>query len=400
MKVLLANKFFYLNGGSERVFFQEREFLKDQGVPVVDYSMEDARNLPSNQSEFFAPHVGYVSSSGIGQKIQAARSFIHSSEAVRRLRALVIQERPEIAHLHNIYHQLTPSIIPMLKRLGVNVVLTLHDGKLVCPSYLMLNKGKLCLECAGKHFHLPFTFNCQQSRVAGALLSLEAYYHAWKKSYDGVDAFIVPSQFLGDVVAPRIGRDRTHLLQNGIDHNAFEPSSIDRGYILYVGRLSAEKGVETLLKAHVAMKHSVPLVIIGTGPMEESLRAQASSLVTFAGYCSGDSLWNKIRESSCLVVPSECYENAPMTVLEGMAFAKSVVASRIGGIPEQVVHEETGILFEPGNVQDLACALDSIMANADMRKKMGLAGRARLEREFTLETHNHKLLSLYESLLK
>jgi glycosyltransferase involved in cell wall biosynthesis len=123
-------------------------------------------------------------------------------------------------------------------------------------------------------------------------------------------------------------------------------------------------------------------------------------LVTFAGYCSGVSLWDKIRESSCLVVPSEWYENAPMTVLEGMAFAKPVVASRIGGIPEQVVHEETGILFEPGNVQELAHALDSMMASADMRKKMGMAGRARLEREFTLETHNQKLLSLYESLLK
>ena len=400
MKVLFANKFFHLNGGSESVFFQERTYLADRGHAVIDFSMLDSRNLASHYADYFVHNVNYSACSGLLGKLHAGLSFIHSSEAVRQVERLVSEEHPVIAHLHNIYHQLTPSIIPVLKKHGVKVLLTLHDGKLACPSYLMLNRGKLCLKCAGKHFHLPFTSNCQQSRVAGALLSLEAYYHAWKKSYDGVDAFIVPSQFLGDVVAPRIGRDRTHLLRNGIDHTAFEPSSIDKGYVLYVGRLSGEKGVETLLKAHAAMKHPVPLVIVGSGPMEERLRAQASSLVTFAGYCSGVSLWDKIRESSCLVVPSEWYENAPMTVLEGMAFAKPVVASRIGGIPEQVVHEETGILFEPGNVQELAHALDSMMASADMRKKMGMAGRARLEREFTLETHNQKLLSLYESLLK
>lgn len=400
MRILLANKFFHINGGSESVFFQERAFLARKGFEVIDFSMQDPRNLASPYAEYFIRHVDYSSKNGLIGKLRTGLSFIHSKDAVRQIERLILQERPTLAHMHNIYHQLTPSIIPVLKKYNIPVVLTLHDGKLACPSYLMLNRGKPCLKCAGKHFHLPFTSNCQQSRVVGALLSLEAYFHAWKKSYDGVDAFIVPSQFLGDVVAPRIGRDRTHLLRNGIDHTAFEPSPIDKGYVLYVGRLSAEKGVETLLKAHAAMKHPVPLVIVGTGPMEERLRAQASSLVTFAGYCSGDSLWDKIRESSCLVVPSEWYENAPMTVLEGMAFAKPVVASRIGGIPEQVVHEETGLLFTPGNVEELTHALDSMMASADMRQKMGMAGRARLEREFTLETHNQKLLSLYESLLK
>lgn len=399
MVIIFVNKFFFLNGGSETVFFQERNFMIEQGHSIVDFSMLNARNVATEYNDFFVDPV-YYRSGFLFSRIKSACSFVHSYESVAKLTRLIESTKPDIAHLHNIYHQLTPSIIPVLKKHGVKVVLTLHDGKLACPSYLMLNQGKPCLKCEGKHFHLPFTSNCQQSRVAGALLSLEAYYHVWKKSYDGVDAFIVPSQFLGDVVAPRIGRDRTHLLRNGIDHTAFEPSPIDKGYVLYVGRLSAEKGVETLLKAHAAMKHPVPLVIVGTGPMEERLRAQASSLVTFAGYCSGDSLWDKIRESSCLVVPSEWYENAPMTVLEGMAFAKPVVASRIGGIPEQVVHEETGLLFTPGNVEELTHALDSMMASADMRQKMGMAGRARLEREFTLETHNQKLLSLYESLLK
>lgn len=400
MNILFCNKFFYINGGSETVFFQERDFMDKIGLKVIDFSMHDARNFSSPYSKFFSPFIDFKSKHTFFHNIISTISFIHSKQATKLLEELILYKRPDIAHLHNIYHQLTPSIITVLKKYNIPIVLTLHDGKLACPSYLMLNRGKPCLKCAGKQFFLPFTSNCQHSRVVGALLSLEAYYHAWKKSYDGVDVFIAPSQFLGDVVAPRIGRDRIHLLRNGIDHTAFEPSSIDKEYVLYVGRLSAEKGVETLLKAHAAMKHPVRLVIVGTGPMEERLRAQASSLVSFAGYCSGDSLWDKIRESSCLVVPSEWYENAPMTVLEGMAFAKPVVASRIGGIPEQVVHGETGILFTPGNVEELTHALNTMMANSDMRKHMGMAGRARLEQEFTLEAHNQKLLSLYESLLK
>lgn len=398
MKVLLVNKFFFLKGGSESVFFQERFFLTKCGYSVVDFSMQDARNCDSSFSNFFVPKVFYREGSLL-QRLKSVRSFIHSSDAVAKLKDLLDSTKPDIAHLHNIYHQLTPSIIPVLKQNGVKTVLTLHDGKLACPAYNMISNGYRCLKCNGSNFYLPFIMNCQNSRVSGLLLMLESYYHSWKRSYDAIDAFIVPSKFMGDLVASRINSRKINLIRNGIDHSKFLPSYMDKGYILYIGRLSAEKGLNTLIQAHAAMENSYPLMIVGTGPLEEHLRIQASPMVSFVGYRSGDDLRSRIRGASCLVVPSEGYENAPMTVLEGMAFAKPIVASRIGGIPEQVIDGQTGLLFEPGNATELASVMDRMMDSPSMRRAMGQAGRARLEHEFTLDLHNQKLLALYQSLL-
>ncbi|WP_084435685.1 glycosyltransferase family 4 protein [Desulfomicrobium escambiense] len=398
-KILLVNKFFYLNGGSERVFFLEREFLISHGFDIIDFSMKDSKNLNSNFANFFIDKVDYTNTKGIIRKLKTGFAFIHSSESVNKITKIIKHEKPNIAHLHNIYHQLTPSIIPILKENKIKVILTLHDGKLCCPSYLMLNRGKPCLKCAGTHFHYPITTNCQQTLARGILLSLEAYFHAWKKSYDGVDAFIVPSIFLGNIVAPRIGHSKTHLIRNGIDQTKFIPSTKDDGYLLYVGRLSSEKGIDTLLKAHSCMNNISKLVIVGTGPLEYKLRSHASSSVIFKGYCTGENLWELVKKSSCLIVPSEWYENAPMTILEGMAFAKPIIASRIGGIPEQVVHGETGILFTPGNTHELSQALDAMMTDTDMRRRMGINGRLRLEKEFSIQSHNQQLLNLYQSFL-
>ncbi len=398
MKLLFANKFFFLNGGSETVMFQERAFMLSQGAKIIDFSMQDERNLPSPYAEYFIPPVSYRKGPLLS-RLKAAASFVHSGEAVRRLKRLLAGVKPDIAHLHNIYHQLTPSIIPVLKDAGAKVVMTLHDGKLVCPSYLMLNRGKPCTACAGRKFHLPISTHCQGSRLQEALFCAEAYFHKWKGSYDGVDRFIAPSRFLADLVAQRVGRERVVVIPNGIDPDVHLPTWEDEGYILYYGRLSEEKGVATLLAAHAAMKNQVPLVIVGTGPLEAELKAQNPANVTFAGYRSGEELWNYVRRASCLVTPSEWYENAPMTVLEGMSFGKPVIGSRIGGIPEQIQDGETGLLRAPGKAEEFACALDKLMADKELRARMGKAGRGRLEGQFSLAMHNDRLLALYKAIL-
>ena len=162
MKVLLVNKFFFPKGGAETVFFQERNFLLEQEVEVVDFSMEDKNNFPSPFSDFFVPHIDYYEQNSVRQRIRNGLSFVHSSVAVKNIEQLIVRERPDIAHLHNVYHQLTPSIIPVLKKHGVKVVLTLHDCKLICPSYLALSKNNtICTRCEGKKFWRPFTSNCQ-----------------------------------------------------------------------------------------------------------------------------------------------------------------------------------------------------------------------------------------------
>lgn len=398
MKLLFANKFFHLNGGSETVFFQEREFSQKQSHTIIDFSMEDERNLPSHYSDFFVPNTSYDSGGGAIKKIQQAVSFVHSSAAVHKLETLLIQEKPQIAHLHNIYHQLTPSIIPLLEKHGVKVVLTLHDYKLVCPAYLALRNEQICNACSGGKFTRAFTENCQNSKVRSFLLSAEALFHKWRRSYDGVDIFLAPSQFLADLTSQRISKAKIQVLHNGIDTDAYQAHYNDDGYCLYFGRLSKEKGVQTLLKAHAAMPTKYPLKIAGTGPLAAELALQYPE-VEFLGYQSGKSLHDLIAHAAFVVVPSEWYENCSMVVLEAMAFGKPVIGSRIGGIPEQVEDAKTGLLFEMGNVDELTEKMTLLVNDPELRDHMGRAARRKLELEYSLAEHNKQLLKVYSSLL-
>lgn len=399
MKILFVNKFFHLNGGSETVFFQERAFLQKQGHTVIDFSMKDERNLPSPYAEFFVPNTSYDTDGGVVKKIQQAVSFVHSSVAVRKLEALLVQEKPEIAHLHNIYHQLTPSIIPLLKKHGIKVVLTLHDYKLVCPAYLALHNEQICNACSGEKFTKAFSRNCQNSKLRSFLLSAEALFHKWRKSYDGVDIFLAPSQFLADLTSQRISKTKIQVLHNGIDTDAYQAHYKDDGYCLYFGRLSKEKGVQTLLKAHAAMVTKYPLKIAGTGPLAEELALRYPD-VEFLGYQSGKSLHDLIAHAAFVVVPSEWYENCSMVVLEAMAFGKAVIGSRIGGIPEQVEDAKTGLLFEMGNIAELTKKMTLLVNDPELREQMGRAARRKLEQEYSLEEHNKQLLNVYSSLLR
>ena len=398
MKILLANKFFFLNGGSERVFFQERDYLLEQGINVIDFSMDDPRNFPSDHSNFFVSSIDYHNSSSIWKRFKQAAKFIHSFEAINNIKRLIHHENIDIAHLHNIYHQLTPSIIALLKKKGAKVVLTLHDGKLICPAYTMLNQGEICTACHGKYFWRAFFKNCQNSRRQSTLLMIEALLHKWKGSYDFVDLFIAPSNFMADLISQRIPEKKIYVLRNGVDINKFSPTYGDEGYGLYFGRLSKEKGVETFLKAHKILKNLIPIKIVGTGPIEDKLKL-SFPMAEFSGYRKGKELKEIIAHSAFVVVPSEGNENCSMVVLEAMAYGKPIIASRIGGIPEQVEDGKTGFLFEMGNVDELADKIMMLAGDAEIRQQMGKAARLKAEQEFSMEDHCNKLMKIYNELL-
>lgn len=398
MKILLANKFFHLNGGSERVFFQERQFLQESGATVVDFSMQDERNFDSPFAGYFVEKIDYDSVKGFGGKLKAARAFVHSEEAVRKIGQLVEKERPDIAHLHNIYHQLTPSIIPVLKKHGVKVVVTLHDYKLICPSYIALDKGEICTACNGASFWRPVSRHCQGSRLQEMLLMAESFWHRRQKSYEEVDLFIAPSRFLADLASRRIPREKIAVLPNGIDLEAYTPNYDDLGYGLYFGRLSKEKGIETLLAAHKSMGESLPLKVVGTGPLADRL-AWYFPAAEFLGYKSGEELTTLIGEAAFVVVPSEWYENCSMVVLEAMALGKPVIGSNIGGIPEQIEDGRTGCLFPMGDKAALAARMRELSRNKDQRISMGMAARRKIEKGFSLPRHCENLQEIYQGLL-
>lgn len=398
MKILLVNKFFFLKGGAETVFFQERELLHKQGLAVVDFSMKHEQNVPSSFSDYFVPNIDYYSQKNVLQKIRNGLSFIHSPTAVKNIEQLITKEKPDIAHLHNIYHQLTPSIIPILKKHGIKVVLTLHDCKLTCPSYLALSRKKICTRCEGKKFWKPFTTNCQNSLSRGFLLSVEALYHQYRRSYDGVDLFLTPSRFFAELTTQRIAPERIRTLHNGIDIDKYQANYDNQGYAIYLGRISKEKGIETLLKASRKLAGKSNLKIIGVGPLLTQLSLKYPE-AEFMGFHSGPKLRELIGNATYVVVPSEWYENCSMVVLEAMAMGKPVIGSRIGGIPEQIEDGKTGFLVEMGNVEELAQKMDILDSQAELRKEMGRAGRLKLEQEYSLTDHERQLLKIYSELL-
>lgn len=397
MNILLANKFFFLNGGSERVFFQERDFLIASGINVIDFSMKDDRNVESKYSDFFISNINYNKFDGLIDKLNKSLSLVHSKDAISKLSHLVERHHPQIAHLHNIYHQITPSIIPYLKSKGVRVVLTLHDYKLVCPSYLALRNEDICNLCINGKFYRTATSACAGSMSQSILLTIEAYWHRLRKSYDNVDIFISPSQFLAHKVLTRIPADRLRILRNGINTVDIQPTYDDDSYILYLGRLSKEKGVWTLLKAYHNSNIKIPLFIAGTGPLEKRLKKEYPD-VNFLGFRTGDGLNELLQRCSYVVVPSEWYENCSMVVLEAMAFGKPVIGTRIGGIPEQIDDNKTGFLFEIGDINDLSDKMKRLAEDRKLRISMGRMARKKCEHEFSLSSHCGNLLKIYSEM--
>jgi glycosyltransferase involved in cell wall biosynthesis len=397
LKLLVANKFFYLKGGAETVMFDEIDLMKRYKVDVIEFSMADPRNRSSKYAPYFVSPKDYRSASWVS-RLRSAFSLVHSREAVNKMSRLIRDEMPDILHCHNIYHQLTPSIIKAASLVRIPIVLTLHDYKIICPVYTRLSNGEVCTKCSNGRYEALLAQRCADgSIVRSGLLWAEARFHAAAGNYRRVDRFIAPSRFMRDAVVPLLGESKVVYIPNGVDTSRIEPSRQDEGFVLYLGRLSPEKGVETLLRAHAADGAAWRLVIVGSGPLLKDLRSRFP-LVEFTGHLTGEDLAKRLREASVIVVPSEWQENNPLSILEAMAHAKPIVASHIGGIPELVRHGQTGLLFESKNTQQLSSQIKTMLNDPDLRKKFGNEARKIAEAEYSLERHGAAVLSLYENL--
>jgi glycosyltransferase involved in cell wall biosynthesis len=399
MKIVMANKYFFAKGGAETVYFQERDFLRSSGVEVVDFSMHHEKNEPSDFADDFVENRDYhAGSKSAVNRMVTALTLIHSPQAVKRIKAVIQREKPDILHCHNIYHQLTPSIIRAAKELGVRVVLTLHDYKVVCPTYSQFREGAPCTACEGGDLYNVVRRRCSEGSLGrSALLYAEATFERWNGSYARVDRAIAPSRFMVDAVTRwRFPKERVSLLYNGVDPVRSRVSSENRGYALFLGRLIAEKGLLTLAEAQVGT--DLRVMVAGTGPLEDTLRRSYPRL-ELAGQRSGAALTALVEGASFIVVPSLAPENCPMAVLEAMAAGKAVVASRVGGIPELVEEGKTGLLFEAGNADELRRRMLTLASSETSQVEMGRNARAKVENEFSIAKHNESLLRIYESVL-
>jgi glycosyltransferase involved in cell wall biosynthesis len=401
--LLSINNYFYPRGGAEVLFLEQNRMFESLGWQVVPFAMRHSDNLPTPWASYFPDEIEHGRSYGLGAKLLRAQRVIFSLQARRKMRALLEHVRPRIAHAHNIYHHLSPSILPLLRKRGIPVVMTIHDLKLACPAYTMMADNQPCERCRGGKIHNVAVHRCIKGSLAlSSLVMLETFVHRLFRLYEAnVSRFVVPSRFvLEKLVQWGWPRDRFVYIPNFVDVERFRPDAEIGNRFVYCGRLQNLKGVETLVRAAALARQ--PLTLVGGGPEEARLRKLSADLgadVLFLGHQTKDALVEVIQSARAIVVPSECNENAPLALLEGYAAGRPVIGSRIAGIPELVRERETGVLYPTGDVEALAAALEEFARlPAERLAQWGKAGRLWVEQDFSAATYRDRLVTLYESL--
>lgn len=405
MRILYCNKYNYPFSGTEVYLFEAMQLMRSRGHETALFSMQDSRGGVTLYDRHFVRPVNFKTSRGVWQKARHAAHAIYSIEARKKIRAMIRDFRPDVAHVRNIYHHLSPSILWELKAQGVPVVYHVNDFKVLCPSYNMVSQGQACEACKGGTFWHAMGRECYPEVGARVALTAEAYAHRWLGSYRKcVDLFLAPSEFV-----------RQKFVEHGWDASRFEVlphfqevssqpvSGIpENAPILYFGRLSLEKGVSDLLQA-MQQVHDLRLVIAGDGPERGNLQQLAAALglenVQFVGHVDKAERDRLIAESRFTVMPSHAYETFGKTILESYSLGRAVLASDTGSRRELVRPGETGLLYRCGDVNELARSIEMLASQPELAERMGQAGRALVLRKYTAEEHYENLVGLYEDLV-
>ena len=403
MKILAVNKYFYLKGGCETYYFALNKALKDKGHDIIHFSMKDEKNAWSPYEKYFVNNIDYYDKS-LFKRISYASKIIYSREAKKKISHLIKATNPQLAHVHNFYHQLSPSILKEIKRNGIPIVFTAHDLKLICPDYQMLNKGEVCDKCSGKKFYACTLNRCMKNSLSASLVSTaEMYLHSMLKSFEAIDIIITPSMFYRNkFIEFGYSPEKVVHIPNFVDTKANQPNYSSDGYIAYVGRLSKEKGIMTLIQAMKNVKNT-DLYIVGDGPLKSDAERQIErynlSNVKMLGFQTGKKLDAIIKNSRFTVIPSEWYENSPMSVFESMSYGKAVIGSNIGGIPELIEHGKTGMIFESKNSDQLAEQINYLADNPKKAGEMGREARRKAELVYNKENHFKSIEQIYRNLI-
>jgi glycosyltransferase involved in cell wall biosynthesis len=402
VRILHVNKFLYRRGGAEAYLLDLAGLQRAAGHEVEFFAMRHPDNLPATFAEAFPSYVEFETAPPTaGEKMRAAGRLLWSTSAARGMREVLATFRPDVVHLHNIYHQLSPSILRPAGRSGAAVVMTLHDYKLACPTYRLLDRHGICEACIPHRFWNPTLRRCNRGSLAASTLNgAEMTVHTLLGAYDPVHRFACPSRFLeGKMRAARVHPDRLRWVPNYVDPTAITPKAAPGGDAAYVGRLSEEKGVDVLLEA-LQRAPALRLDVLGDGPARPALEALGASLgvgdrVTFHGRLPATAVHEAMRSAAVVAVPSRWYENMPITVLEAFAAGVPVVASALGGLPELIDDDRDGILVPPDEPGILADALTSLTDGADRAFEMGRNARAKVEDRFTPASHLARIDALY-----
>ncbi len=398
MNVLIINKFLHPNGGSETYIFKLGRQLTELGHQVQYFGMEHAGRCVGNRVDSYTTDMDFHGGSKLS-KLTYPLKTIYSREARKKLRLVLEDFRPDVCHVNNFNYQLTPSILLEIaawrKKTKKNcpIVYTAHDLQLVCPNHMCVNPGSnaICEKCLGGHYLNCLKGKCIHGSTAKSAVGMaEAVYWKMRGVYKLIDTVICCSHFLKTKLDtyPAL-RDKTIGLHNFIDDVPWEkPEKQD--YVLYFGRYSKEKGIETLLQVCKELPE-IPFVFAGAGPLEEQVNSLPN--ISNKGFQSGQALKDLIRGARFSIMPSEWYENCPFTVMESQQLGTPVLGADIGGIPELIKQNETGWLFPSGDKEALKAAVSELWSNREKTEKaMAQCQNVAFD---TLPQYTQKLLKLY-----
>jgi glycosyltransferase involved in cell wall biosynthesis len=390
MRILFVHNFYQQFGGEDAVANSERRLLEDRGEEVL----------------FWTRHNDEIKGYSRSQKLNFLRETISSSRTTTDIKETVARFKPDVAFVHNVYPLISPSLYPALNTLRVPVVQVLHDFRPFCSNGWFYIDGKICERCKmGNHIHGIIHRCYKDSYLLSTLYSATLGINRQTGLLDKIDAYICLTGFFKKkILEVGIPEEKIYLRPNFIDAPPLDANSYQHGngYALYLGRLSNEKGIRTLIRAFEKLPE-VNLKIVGTGPLEPEVREYVKTKdiqnIEFLGFKSGEEKWQLIHNCQFAVVPSEWYENFPIVALEYFAAAKPVIASRIGGLPYVVEEGQTGYLFEPGNADDLVATVKRLRNEPAAGATMGRLGRQLVETKYGPEASYNTLMQIFHKVL-
>ena len=397
MKILLVNKFHYLNGGSEKYYFELGKLLKKHGNEVAYFSMEDDRNIRTGDKEFFVKKIDL----NYGSKLKAL-DVIYSKDNYKKMEEAIKEFRPDVIHFNNFQRQLSASVVEAGWNAKIPMIFTAHDMEAVCPNKDMLYNGRICDDCITKGYMSCIKKKCiKNSKLKSILGVIEMKYYKVHSIYEKFNYIVSPSEFMkkcllnGGVKNQNI--EVIHNFSNATNCN----NEINGDYIFYFGRISKEKGIFNLIGA-VKKCEEVKLLIAGTGPEEEKIKKyikenKMESRVVLLGYLNQDEIRERIEKCRFVVIPSIWYENCPYSIIETLEIGKPIIASEIGGIPEIVENEKNGLLYRYDSVDDLADKINELYYNQEKINKMKEESKNKFKMEHTEDVYYQKIMKIYKN---
>lgn len=410
MKIAQVNNCHYRRGGADVVYLNTIELLANRDITTIAISSEDPKNLRTKAKEFFVPKPDYRSNSLL-KKMASVPPFIFNRSVSRFVENVLRVERPDLVHFHSYKGTFTTSTLLACKKLNIPIVFTLHDYGLLCPHNTMLTgRGEVCERCpkTGSAIHC-ITNRCNSNKLTDSIISAAEFHYSKKIAnfYTLFDSLIAPSSFIFNKHYSEISlRGKISQIVN-FNEVFSKPNKNDlkrkfQGPIVYIGRLAREKGLSTLIQAYLKSEISRDLIIVGDGSEGSNLKSRYQNCpgIKFLGFQEKKQCDHIVRSSSCVIVPSEWYENNPLSIIESLSQSTPVFATDIGGIPELVKHKHNGFLFPPGDSDSLTKLLREFESFSLARYEEMVDNAFDHAKEmFSPDLHYRELKRLYAGLL-